>query len=67
MKIIRVAYRPIQECDTPGHLEEGEIIDFHKGIIKGYRRIEIEKQIDECPRCYENFLTIKDNLKEKKS
>jgi hypothetical protein len=67
MRIIRVAFKEIKHwCHAPGHLEEGEIIDYHKGLITGYRRTEIENQVEECPRCYENFLTVKHNIEYKR-
>jgi len=62
MKIIKIAYQQVYDCDSPGHLEIGEIMDYHKGLIIGYRRLEIEKQLDECRRCKDNFLTVKHNL-----
>jgi hypothetical protein len=67
MKIIRTAFKEIKHwCNSQGHLEEGEVMDYYKGLITGYRRLEIEKQAEECPRCYENFLTVKHNVEYKK-
>lgn len=68
MRIIRISYKDPHELDDPmGHVTIPEILDYIKGFISGYRKTEIKKHFEECPRCEDNYLTILDNSKEPKS
>jgi hypothetical protein len=45
--------------DEMGHVSIPEIKDYIKNFITGYRRNEIVNHFNECPRCEDNYLTIK--------
>jgi hypothetical protein len=68
MKIIKISYiedqkHPHDLEDPMGHVTIAEIKDYLKGFIVGWRRKEIEDHINECPRCEDNFITIKNRMK----
>jgi len=57
MKIIRVANN-LRDPQDPGHLEIPFLKDYVKGLISGYTVIETKNHLNECPFCYDNYLTI---------
>ena len=62
MKIIRIAQLdPHDPDDYMGHYSIPELKDLANGFVKGYAKIEMEKHFDECPRCLDNYLTVKNN------
>ena len=65
MKIIRVAYQDPHDPEDPmGHYEIPMIKDLVEGLVSGWGKQEMMDHFEECPRCMDNYLTLKNNYDE---